>query len=81
MTRKDAVNSMARSTARQRGTIKRLVREKGFGFITAETGGDIFFHRSGFEGDWDRLREGISVTFAPGETTAKGPRAEDVQLD
>ncbi len=29
------------------GKIKRIVAERGFGFITGEDGTDYFFHRSG----------------------------------
>ena len=31
----------------QNGTIKKLVSERGFGFIAAEDGTGYFFHRSG----------------------------------
>jgi len=45
--------------ARMSGTIKRLVRDKGFGFIGADRGAEYFFHRSACPGDtFDRLREG-----------------------
>jgi len=33
------------------GTIKKLVGDRGFGFIQTEDGSDIFFHRSQVEGD------------------------------
>ena len=43
------------------GTIKKLVGDRGFGFIQTEDGSDIFFHRSQVEGDaFDTLREGQS---------------------
>ncbi len=29
------------------GTIKKVVADRGFGFITAEDGKDYFFHRGG----------------------------------
>jgi cold shock CspA family protein len=32
-----------------RGKIKRIIRERGFGFISAEDGREIFFHRSALE--------------------------------
>ena len=44
------------------GTIKKLVAERGFGFITAEDGNDYFFHRSGTI-DFDRLDTGAKVSF------------------
>ncbi len=28
-----------------KGTIKKLIRDRGFGFISAEDGREIFFHR------------------------------------
>ncbi|TMD77243.1 MAG: cold shock domain-containing protein, partial [Chloroflexi bacterium] len=45
------------------GTIKKLVADRGFGFIAAEDGKEFFFHRSGIEGDFDRLQGGEKVTF------------------
>ena len=31
------------------GTVKKIVAERGFGFITAEDGQEYFFHRSGLD--------------------------------
>lgn len=47
------------------GTIKRLVRDRGFGFIQPEgENEDLFFHRSGVEGEgFDSLMEGQKVEF------------------
>lgn len=61
------------------GTIKRLVSEKGFGFIAADgNGGEFFFHKSEVVGGrWDDLREGDRVEFEMGKGP-KGPRAERV---
>ncbi len=53
------------------GTIKKLVAERGFGFITAEDGNDYFFHRSGTI-DFDRLDTGAKVSFVT-EPSPKGP--------
>jgi len=67
--------------ARMSGTIKRLVRDKGFGFIGADRSAEYSFHRSACPGDaFDRLREGQSVSFDVGEGP-KGPRAENVQSE
>jgi cold shock protein len=61
------------------GTIKKLVSDRGFGFIAAEDGKEYFFHRSGTEGDFDRLVGGEHVTFEI-EQSQKGPRANRVRL-
>lgn len=60
------------------GTVKRLVSEKGFGFIADGAGREYFFHQSACA-NFDSLREGQQVTFEPGQGP-KGPRAERVQL-
>ena len=62
------------------GTIKRLVSDKGFGFILAADGNEYFFHNSACtDTRFDSLREGQAVTFERGQGP-KGPRAENVQL-
>src|SRR5687768_2240591 len=61
------------------GKVKRLVQERGFGFISADDGREIFFHRSGVEGTtFEALREGQRVSFDV-EKGQKGPRAVHVQ--
>jgi cold shock protein len=61
------------------GTIKRLIRDRGFGFIRSEDGQEVFFHRSALQGlDFDGLREGERVTFEL-ERGNKGPRAVNVR--
>jgi cold shock protein len=47
------------------GQIKRLVRDRGFGFIRPEgANDDIFFHSSGMQGTmFDELNEGQNVEF------------------
>jgi CspA family cold shock protein len=61
------------------GTVKRLVSEKGFGFVAASDGNEYFFHQSACVGtSFDQLREGQSVTFDTGQGP-KGPRAENVR--
>jgi len=62
------------------GTIKRLVSDKGFGFVAAADGNEYFFHQSAVAGgQFDQLREGQAVTFESGQGP-KGPRAENVRL-
>jgi CspA family cold shock protein len=62
------------------GTIKRVVRDKGFGFIADEAQQqEYFFHSSACRGTrFDDLREGQRVSFDIGHG-AKGPRAENVR--
>jgi len=62
------------------GTIKRLVTDRGFGFLKADDGRELFFHRSGLSGIsiYD-LVEGDPVTFEE-EVSVKGPRAKTVRL-
>lgn len=61
------------------GTIKKLIANKGFGFIEGERG-ELFFHHSAIEGTTiEALREGQAVTYEEGRGP-KGPRAENVQL-
>lgn len=60
------------------GTIKKLISDKGFGFISTE-GDDLFFHRSGVvDGNFEDLREGDSVEYTKGQGP-KGPCAENVK--
>ncbi|HEX6547711.1 MAG TPA: cold shock domain-containing protein [Candidatus Dormibacteraeota bacterium] len=61
------------------GTIKKIVIDRGFGFIAAEDGQEYFFHRSSTDADFDRLQGGERVTFQV-ESSPKGPRAGRVQL-
>lgn len=61
------------------GVIKRLVSDKGFGFIAEDTTKvEHFFHRTGVQNmRFEHLKEGDRVSF---ESTdgEKGPRAEKV---
>ena len=62
-----------------KGTVKRIMRERGFGFILAEDGKEIFFHRSELQNvDFDELGEGdhLEFTVVKGE---KGPQATDIK--
>jgi len=62
------------------GTIKKVIADRGFGFIAAEDGKEYFFHRNGLQSslDFDRLMGGERVTFEI-EASPKGPRANDVR--
>jgi len=60
------------------GTIKKVIADKGFGFIEAG-GSDLFFHHSAVEGTTiEALTIGQAVTFEEGRGP-KGPRAENVR--
>ena len=62
------------------GKIKKLVTDKGFGFITQEGGADdLFFHMSSLLNcEFESLQEGETVTFEIGRGP-KGPRAENIR--
>ena len=62
------------------GTVKRVISERGFGFIVAPDGNEYFFHKDGLTGslDFDRLIGGESVTFEI-ESAPKGLRAVQVR--
>ena len=60
------------------GKVKWFNARKGFGFIAAPDGRDVFVHYSSISGDgYKALEEGDSVTFEVVEGE-KGPRAEKV---
>jgi cold shock protein len=61
------------------GTIKRVVRDRGFGFVRSSDGKEVFFHRNSLQQlDFEALQEGTSVEFEI-EQSAKGPRATNVR--
>ena len=60
------------------GKIKKLTG-RGFGFIAASDGKEVFFHRSECPaGEFDSLNEGEEVTFDR-QSDVKGPRARNVR--
>ena len=61
------------------GTIKRVIRDRGFGFIRSADGQEVFFHRSSLQQlNFDVLKEGEPVEFEM-ERGEKGPRATSVR--
>ncbi len=60
-----------------KGTVKKVIRQRGFGFIAAEDGKEIFFHRSSVA-DFDSLEEGDAVEFDV-EDSPKGARAANIK--
>ncbi len=62
------------------GKIKKLVRERGFGFISDTDGRDLFFHQSSLiDAKFDALTEEQKVEFEV-EKSDKGPRAISVRI-
>lgn len=62
-----------------RGNIKKLVADKGFGFIAGEKG-DVFFHLSSVQGKrFEELTEGLPVEYEA-EMGEKGQRATSVKV-
>ncbi|MBC8875803.1 MAG: cold shock domain-containing protein [Planctomycetes bacterium] len=61
------------------GKIKKLVTERGFGFIEGE-GDDLFFHHSEIQGmAFEEIREGQAVEYEIGQGR-KGPCAVSVRV-
>ncbi|MGA7986859.1 MAG: cold shock domain-containing protein [Candidatus Dormiibacterota bacterium] len=62
------------------GTVKKVVAERGFGFISAEDGQEYFFHRSGLDSSlsFENLAADERVSFEV-ENSDKGPRARQVR--
>lgn len=65
-------------TDRQSGIVKWFNIEKGFGFITPESGPDVFVHFRAIQGG--SLQEGQNVTFIVVEGM-RGTQAEDVTVE
>jgi cold shock protein len=63
------------------GTVKFFNDDKGFGFITPESGGqDVFVHVSALQGSGS-LREGDKVSFEVGQDRKTGKsKAENVSV-
>lgn len=64
-----------------KGIIKRIVTDKGFGFIGEENGTqEFFFHRSAVKNaKFEDLHEGQKCEFEDSEGP-KGPRAEEIYV-
>ena len=64
---------------KSKGRIKKMVRDRGFGFIRGDDGKEVFFHRSGMNGsDYDSISEGDTVEYVIQEGP-RGARAEHVR--
>jgi CspA family cold shock protein len=68
------------SEARESGSVKWFNANKGFGFITRDSGDDVFVHFRSIRGKGHRvLRDGQRVEFAVSEGE-KGLQADDVAV-
>ena len=64
---------------RQTGTVKWFNEAKGFGFITPQSGPDLFVHFRAIQGSgFKSLQEGQSVSFVAVQGQ-KGMQADEVQ--
>ena len=56
-----------------KGTVKWFSNQKGYGFVTSESGQDVFVHHSVIQGDgYKSLEEGQQVEFE----AQQGPKGE-----
>jgi CspA family cold shock protein len=78
-TRGRARRQVMPSGPKVKGRIKKLVRDRGFGFVRGDDGKEVFFHRSGLGAtDYDALSEGDVVEYVVQEGP-RGARAENVR--
>ena len=63
------------------GTVVRMIRDRGFGFIKLEDGSEVFFHHSSMNpGEFDALNEGQEVEFqVVQDSRGRGSRAANVR--
>ena len=63
------------------GTVKKVIRDRGFGFIKCIDGVEVFFHRTALQNlNFDALKEGENVRFEV-QQGDKGPRAVRVRTN
>ena len=71
--------SFSWSAEMPQGKVKRLVSDRGFGFIEGDRGDDLFFHHSEVQGATiEELREGQVVEYEIGQGR-KGPCATSIR--
>lgn len=65
-----------RNKMKEQGTVKWFNNEKGYGFISRNSGDDVFVHHSAIQGGgFKSLNEGDSIEF----DVAKGPKGLQAQ--
>jgi CspA family cold shock protein len=66
----------------EQGTIVRLIRDRGFGFVSTLGGKEIFLHASTLpQGVFDSLQEGQAVSFdIENDAGGRGERAVNVEI-
>ena len=66
--------------SKSKGKVKFFNTQKGFGFITPDSGGkDLFVHLNSLEGGLQSLNEGENVEYVE-EEGRKGPEAKEVTV-
>jgi CspA family cold shock protein len=77
--RRAGATTQAPTGPKCKGKIKKMVRDRGFGFIRGDDGKEVFFHRSGLNAsEYDNLNEGDNVEYVVQEGP-RGARAENVR--
>ena len=64
------------------GTVVRMIRDRGFGFVRCEDGTEVFFHHSALpRGVFDTIQEGQEMEFEiENDVRGRGQRATNVEL-
>ncbi|HET9050541.1 MAG TPA: cold shock domain-containing protein [Candidatus Dormibacteraeota bacterium] len=61
------------------GRIKKIIHDRGFGFVRGDDGNEVFFHRTELTTvDFDSLEEGQQVSYEV-VNSPKGPRARNLR--
>ena len=62
------------------GTVARVFQERGYGFLEAEDGHEVYFHQNSvIDGSFEKIVPGTKVRFAE-EDGDKGPQASTVHV-
>jgi CspA family cold shock protein len=62
-----------------KGTVKKFLESRGFGFISQENGPDVFFHITSVQGEYEP-NEGDTVSFTLDNDRNGKPMASDVTI-